>query len=690
MKKTVFLTLVFLPLLSAVFGSQLVASPRSQYSHLTFRESEIIARINGTNAYKYDLELEKLALNHSISNHAFRSAGSTGASEAAQWTKKQFESFGLEANIEPFEFTNWNLLTQPVLVIDDDGNVSSPSDQKIIRSFQSTHYSWPTPEGGVFRDLVILPLPEARNINATQRRFLISTLWNAINTTGKIVLTGRELRWNRFLRQAYVNKLRSQPPAAIIYTWWYEWMSFTPPMFGSIGGRPVSFWGPYYWDLEVPVGWVSYEDGLWIRNRESNVNVSASLTIPAVIKSGPHYNVVGKLKGSVNAEKIVIISGHYDTVMTSGFCDNGAGTAGVIELARVFANAAKEGLYNPEQTLLFIAFASEELGLIGSINYIRQHKAEMKNISAVINLDCIGSDALHVTETFPNDDGLDLDEIVLRAAEDLGVRAELEDPGGSDQEAFRSPMMADILYDRYWGLDADISNATRVKASTMLCSYPLFYSDIWENGTPGWIHTQYDNSTSTSTLNWVEVDDLEVHIQVAALSAMRIQSYISSPFTSEIITVTVVASIIVVAAVYFERSRVNMALKKTYDSIRYYIEMRELVFIVMLTALFLFISFVAHTKIGKIEVIVRGFPNSIIVAYYGYPFEMIGIENLAQSTLGHFEETSPLEWVESYQVGTLILWDGIFLNIVLYFLLAFGLTYLVARLRYMYIIRKSE
>jgi parallel beta-helix repeat protein len=41
-------------------------------------------------------------------------------------------------------------------------------------------------------------------------------------------------------------------------------------------------------------------------------------------------------------------------------------------------------------------------------------------------------------------------------------------------------------------------------------------------GTPGWIHTSYDNSTSTATLNWVEVEDLENHIKVAALTVMRI------------------------------------------------------------------------------------------------------------------------------------------------------------------------
>ena len=41
-------------------------------------------------------------------------------------------------------------------------------------------------------------------------------------------------------------------------------------------------------------------------------------------------------------------------------------------------------------------------------------------------------------------------------------------------------------------------------------------------GAPGWIHTSCDNSTSTETLNWVEVEDLENQIKVTALTIIRI------------------------------------------------------------------------------------------------------------------------------------------------------------------------
>ncbi|MCJ7469306.1 M28 family peptidase [Candidatus Bathyarchaeota archaeon] len=479
----------------------------------TFSEQQVVALVNGSRAYNYDLELENIAYGH----YAFRSGGSIGANETANWIKTQFESFGLVTHLEPFSFTTWDVLDRPWFLIDDDGNQNTTIDQIVISPFQCEHYSWPTPEDGVFADLVILLLPSAADRSEIGLRPINMTAWNAVDTTGKIVLIGREVRMSSSWHQTYVDKLNAQPPAAVVYTWWFDWMSFVPDFFNSAGGRPLGGYGPYYWNLHVPVGFVNYEDGLWIRNRENTLNVFGHVSIRAVIGTGTHYNVIGKISGYENPEKQVIISGHYDTVMTGGFCDNGAGTAGVIELAKVFSNIFNEGIYKPRYTLLFIVFASEEIGLVGSINYIRQHKSEMPNITAVINLDCIGSDDFAVMPT-DSANGLDLDEVILDAAEDLGITAALETPGASDHESFRDPSWADYIYNLNWGLEAGISDATPVESSALLISRPLFYFE-----TPsGWIHTSYDNSTSTETFEWVEAEDLGNHIKIAALTIVRV------------------------------------------------------------------------------------------------------------------------------------------------------------------------
>jgi hypothetical protein len=102
---SVILCLVLLPI---VFTSQLGQPADGQIQGLSTDESNIILGINGTNVYNYDLELEKIALDHNISGYAFRSAGSPGANETANWIKTKFESFGLETTMESFNFTTWS------------------------------------------------------------------------------------------------------------------------------------------------------------------------------------------------------------------------------------------------------------------------------------------------------------------------------------------------------------------------------------------------------------------------------------------------------------------------------------------------------------------------------------------------------------------------------------------------------
>ncbi len=509
------LCVLSVPLISSSLSS--IVSSRTITLTVSEDENQILALVNGTRAYDYDLSLENIAYSH----YAFRSAGSIGANQTANWIKTQFENFGLETHLEPFQLTTWDLVAKPSLITDDDGNPTTTTDQTSIITFECEQFSWPTPIGGAFSDLVILPLPVCSDYSHLGENPINSTAWSAINTTDRILLIGKEVRWVGTWQQAFRNKITSQTPKAIVYTWWYDWMAFTPPVFGSTGGRPLGG-SPYFWDLHVPTGFVDYDDGIWIRDRENNLNVSAQISVPAVIDSGTHYNVVGKIEGYVNPSKMVIISAHYDTIMGSGFCDNGAGTAGVLELAKALTEGVYQGVYRPKYTIVFVAFTGEELGLVGSINYIAQHKSEISNIWAVINIDCIGSTNLLATETTPMN-GFDLDQVVTQAATDLGISITMEPNSyDSDHAPFIDTAWANSIYLNYWGIDAQISDAQPVPASTSFASHPIIYSEEWSTGVPGWIHTAWDNSTSTSTLGWIEISNLQNHLKVAALTTMRL------------------------------------------------------------------------------------------------------------------------------------------------------------------------
>jgi hypothetical protein len=658
-------------------------------------ENQIVGVINGTEAYNYDLELESMTLNHTISGYSFRSSGSVGANASAEWIQGQFESFGLETHAEAFQFTTWNMVSPPVLKVDLDGNSNTTDDQVVIDSFQPKHYCWPTPDGGVYAQLVTLPLPDVQSHAGVGGARYDPAAWIAVNTTGKILLVGREVQMMGATAQAFRNKLQAQPPAALIYANWYSWMSWVPTGSGSVGGRPASEYGPYYWNQHLPVGDITYEDGQWIRNAlANNTGICAQVIVNASVTQGPHYNVVGKLRGSTNPEKMIIISAHYDSVTTPAFSDDGAGVAGVLELARVFTDANRTGQYRPPYTLVFITFTGEELGLVGSVNYLRQHNNEMKNVVAVLQMDCIGSRTFQITETTTDDNGLNLQDVVTKAGQDRNVYVNYTEPGGSDQETFRNPISTNEEYRYIWGSDAGIANATRVKSSIMIDSIPIFSSDVWTDiGTSGWIHTAYDNSTSTRTLDWVGVDRLQTHMQVVGLSVMRVLSAATNPFLMQVYIGVAVAAAVAAVLIYVERTRLYESLKKLRHELLISFSTKELVIVIFLTGVYMFLSFSFFMRIGRDEVVMSGFPTIAKFRYYGKPFEMISIMASSASEVGGADAGEGFRLVglgSDYPGTTNVLPTGLLLNIIVFGLLALLTVYVGLKLKYLWEYSRSS
>ncbi len=108
------------------------------------------------------------------------------------------------------------------------------------------------------------------------------------------------------------------------------------------------------------------------------------------------YNVVGLLPGSDPALKseTILISAHHDHDGMSldqiwhGADDNGSGTVGVVELAHAFAANPTR----PKRSLMFVVFAAEERGLLGSF-YLAAHPLRpLATTRAMINFDMIGRD----------------------------------------------------------------------------------------------------------------------------------------------------------------------------------------------------------------------------------------------------------------------------------------------------------
>jgi hypothetical protein len=118
-------------------------------------------------------------------------------------------------------------------------------------------------------------------------------------------------------------------------------------------------------------------------------------------------NVVAILPGRMPqaTNRWIVVSGHYDSLnlkdaaalrgqpakaaelFAPGVSDDASGTACAMECARVLSQ------YDFDATLVFVAFAGEEQGLVGARAMAKRLKAQNQPIEAVLNNDIIGNDA---------------------------------------------------------------------------------------------------------------------------------------------------------------------------------------------------------------------------------------------------------------------------------------------------------
>ena len=134
-----------------------------------------------------------------------------------------------------------------------------------------------------------------------------------------------------------------------------------------------------------------------------------------IFKDVDLWNVIAVLPGKKMPETQVWVSGHYDSLNLGtrpqgqaagggaaaltvadyeknaelpapGVCDDGSGTAAVMELARIMSQQEFD------KTLVFTAFAGEEQGLVGSTLQAAKARKDNTVIEAVLNNDIIGTD----------------------------------------------------------------------------------------------------------------------------------------------------------------------------------------------------------------------------------------------------------------------------------------------------------
>ncbi|WMW80646.1 M20/M25/M40 family metallo-hydrolase [Undibacterium cyanobacteriorum] len=98
----------------------------------------------------------------------------------------------------------------------------------------------------------------------------------------------------------------------------------------------------------------------------------------------PYHNVVAKITGTEKPDEYVVIGAHLDSFdSATGAVDDGSGVSPTIEAMRLLAKAGAK----PKRSIVMVASAGEELGIVGASAYTERHAKEMDKVVMMLNRD---------------------------------------------------------------------------------------------------------------------------------------------------------------------------------------------------------------------------------------------------------------------------------------------------------------
>jgi Zn-dependent M28 family amino/carboxypeptidase len=122
--------------------------------------------------------------------------------------------------------------------------------------------------------------------------------------------------------------------------------------------------------------------------------ITAEAGVRSTIERAETHNVLGRWSGRGQlAREVVLIGGHYDHFgigapvkgdsIYNGAEDNASGTAAVLTAAEAFQRSG----IRPNRSIVFIGFAAEESGLLGSEALVARPPFRLQDVAAVLNMD---------------------------------------------------------------------------------------------------------------------------------------------------------------------------------------------------------------------------------------------------------------------------------------------------------------
>ena len=324
---------------SLTFGTTTTvwAAPKANLQSDQAFDNKIVKRIKAENIYNHIAELSKNP----------RVAGTPSEDAAVEYIKDQFESYGYETEKQEFMIYSY---TEPSLIeLSVDETIFEPAP---------TDFQYGV-NGEVTGELVFSGLGESSDFEGKTLDGRI-----ALIERGKISFAEKIL-----------NAANAGAAGVIIYN------NAAGVINGTLGE-------PH--DNYVPALAITQEQGKALKDRlDKGETIKATLKLEgAKTDEAISHNVVATKEATQKStNQLILVGAHHDSVAGApGANDDASGTATVLELARVFANA-------PTDTdIRFVTFGAEENGLLGSYEFVERMTEEDYNRTVgMFQMDMVGS-----------------------------------------------------------------------------------------------------------------------------------------------------------------------------------------------------------------------------------------------------------------------------------------------------------
>lgn len=325
-----------------------------------------------------------------------RLTGSTNLHKANEWTRDQFESWGVPARMEQWGEIATGFDRGPcsakVLLLKqtkaDDGAVTV--DRDTIRNLQFTTLAWTRGTNGPVRAPVVKMPESLEELAAIKDQ--VAGAWVLIKSPAWVnARSNRDfIRASLKMGESAREKVASgADPASLKLE---EQVAVLEPAGYLISSRDERVWtgGTVDWrertadnmypDIYILIRGSDYD---FINSRvydkapiELEIDLDHTLT-PGPI---PVYNTIAEIKGSLYPDEYIVVSGHLDSwdgPGSLGAMDNATGSAVTLEAARILAAVGAR----PDRTIRFMLWTGEEQGLLGSLEWVKANAEEVARTS---------------------------------------------------------------------------------------------------------------------------------------------------------------------------------------------------------------------------------------------------------------------------------------------------------------------